>query len=59
MISYVLMSFVYDIIDPRAILGIPAKYGLICNSNVKMYPPPTLSYICIVKSPTPPTCVLF
>ena len=39
MISYVMMSFAYDVIDPRALLGIPTKYGLIHNSTVKNVPP--------------------
>ena len=34
-----MMSFVYDVIDPCHLLGIPAKYGLIRNSNVKNVPP--------------------
>ena len=34
-----MMSFAYDIIDPCDLLGIPAKYGLIHNSNVKNVPP--------------------
>ena len=32
-------SFAYDIIDPCDLLGTPAKYGSIRDSNVKNVPP--------------------
>ena len=35
----VVTSFAYDVIDPCDLLGIPAKYGLIPNSNAKNVPP--------------------
>ena len=42
-----MMSFAYDIIDPCDLIGIPAEYGSIRDSNTKNVPPSIpILYMC-------------